>query len=65
MWYVDVYEYGNPEDRLVKSLGPFGSERLASRVDDGVCINLDHDKYETFVRNDAAQAPTGDKGETE
>lgn len=45
-YYVEVVEYGT--DKVVKQLGPM-SERKADRVDDGLNINLDHDKYYTRI----------------
>ena len=53
-WYVEIWSYGvdretgKPEERK----GPFASERQADRVDGGMNINLNHEKFYTLVVQD-------------
>lgn len=56
-WFVEIWahttdrETGKPEERK----GPFASERQADRVDGGMNINLDHEKFYTLVVEDVSQ----------
>ena len=43
--YVEVVSYETGE--VVKTLGPYASERLAEKAQDGVDANLDHENYYT------------------
>lgn len=45
-FYVDVVSY--EDGAVVKRLGPM-AERKADKVDDGLNINLNHDKYYTLI----------------
>ena len=40
---------------VVKSLGPYTSERQAEKAERGVSANLDHDRYYTRVTLDPAE----------
>lgn len=46
MWYVEIIESltGEVVDRIACK-----SERQADKVEDGICINLDWENYETRV----------------
>lgn len=46
-YYVEIVEFET--NKVIKSMGPM-SERKADRVDSGVTINLNHDRYFTRVR---------------
>ncbi len=46
-WFIDIVEYEG--DRIEKTLGPYGSERVADRGDRGVNINLNHERFYTRV----------------
>ncbi len=46
-WFVDIIEYEG--DKVEKTLGPYGTERQADRADDGVNINLNHERFYTRV----------------
>jgi len=45
-YYVQVISYET--DEIVKELGPM-SERKADRVDNGLNINLNHERYYTWI----------------
>ena len=45
--FVEVVQYGK-KDRVVKRLGPM-SERMADKTDDGLNINLNHEKFFTRI----------------
>jgi len=47
-WYVEICPYPLIEGEASK-LGPFDTERIAERVQRGVNINLDHERYYTVV----------------
>lgn len=46
-WYVEVVEFDT--EAVVKAIGPVGSEREAERVERGVLINMNTEKYFTRV----------------
>jgi len=48
-YFVQIIEYEN--DRVVEIMGPF-AEIKAVKVDDGVNINLNHEKYYTIIVED-------------
>lgn len=48
MWSVDVIAYD--DGAVVKTLGPFATQRAADRADDGLNRNLDHAAYYTVIR---------------
>jgi hypothetical protein len=50
--YVEVVSYETGE--VVKTLGPYASERLAEKAERGVEANLDHENY--YTRTVAATA---------
>ena len=45
-YYVQILSFDN--DRLIKEFGPT-NERRADKIDDGLNINLDHNKYYTII----------------
>ena len=45
-WQVEIVERGNPE-KVIKAISCGSSERHAERVERGVNINLNHDKFFT------------------
>jgi hypothetical protein len=46
-WYVDIVETATGQ--VIKTMGPL-TERDAERVDRGVSINLNHEKFHTNIR---------------
>lgn len=46
-YYVEVVKI--EEDEVVERMGPHSDERWAERIEDGVNINLNHEKYYTRV----------------
>lgn len=46
-YYVCIIGYTDKAN--VKTLGPYGSERLAERAEDGVNRSLNHDVYYTTM----------------
>lgn len=49
-WYVEIIEYDTEE--VVKSLGPMEKYRT-EKVDAGMNINLNHEKYYTAIRQES------------
>ncbi len=47
--YVDIIAF--EDEKTVKRLGPFTSERKARKVCDGAEINMDHDRYFTRIES--------------
>jgi len=45
-YYVQIVEYDN--DDVIREMGPFRSH-MADSIDDGLNINLNHDKYYTLI----------------
>ncbi len=52
-WSVEVVERGEPE-KVVKTI-ECGSERRAERVERGVMINLNHDRFFTRLKEVAPE----------
>lgn len=48
-FYVEVVEYSDPE-KIVKRMGVM-SESKAEKIDAGITVNLNHEKYFTRVVN--------------
>jgi hypothetical protein len=48
-FYVEIIAYD--DDATIKRIGPM-TERKADQVEDGVNINLDHDRYYTRLTKD-------------
>ena len=46
-YIVQIKQYS--DDKVIKELGPFYSERMAERADNGVNINLNHEEYYTIT----------------
>lgn len=44
-----VYVVGYDDETAARRLGPHDTERSAERVDGGLNINLDHDRYYTAI----------------
>ena len=57
-WKVQIIE--TETGRVEKSI-PCGGERAAERVERGVLINLNHDKYHTEIVDGAQEAKQGDQ----
>ena len=55
-WKVQIIE--TETGRVEKSI-PCGGERAAERVERGVLINLNHDKYHTEIVDGAQEAKQG------
>ena len=49
MWEIDIVEHGD-RGGVIKTLGPYATQRVADRVDDGLQVNLDHDHFYTVIR---------------
>ena len=47
--YVDIIAFA--DEKTVKRLGPFTSERKARKVCDGAEINMDHDRFFTRIES--------------
>jgi hypothetical protein len=45
-FYVHIVEYST--NKSVKTMGPH-SENMADRIDSGVSINLDHERFYTII----------------
>ena len=56
-WKVQIIE---TETGRVEMSIPCGDEHVAERVERGVLINLNHDKYHTEIVDDAQEAQQGD-----
>jgi len=54
-WYVHIVEIES--GKTEKKIGPSYSERDAERVERGVNINLDHERYFTCIRSEEEQEP--------
>ncbi len=54
-FYVEIVRYD--DEAVVKQSGPF-SERKANRVDDGLNINLNHERYFTRIVLESEKAET-------
>lgn len=54
-FFVQIIE--SATNNVEKELGPYASERLADRADNGVNINLDQERFYTLVveRREAVQ----------
>lgn len=52
-FYVEVVEYATEE--VVKQLGP-NSEWRANKIDDGMNINLNHERYFTRIVSESEKA---------
>lgn len=48
MWVVQIIEYATK--KVVKEFKPQVSEHLADKLDRGVNINLDHERFYTLVK---------------
>ena len=46
-YYIEIRELNNGQ--VVETKGPY-SERRADRIDGGININLNHDKYYTVIK---------------
>lgn len=57
-WKVQIIE--TETGRVEKSI-PCGGERAAERVERGVLINLNHDKYHTEIVDGAQEAKHGEQ----
>ena len=57
-WKVQIIE---TETGRVEESIPCGGEHAAERVERGVLINLNHDKYHTEIVDDAQEAKQGEK----
>lgn len=57
-WKVQIIE--TETGRVEKSI-PCGGERAAERVERGVLINLNHDKYHTEIVDGAQEAKQGEQ----
>ena len=62
-YYVQIVEYGDDGiDTVMKTMGPFNSERQAERCADGAEINMNHANYYTTIEIniDPEEAGLGD-----
>lgn len=57
-YYVEIVEHGT--GTVVKRMGPM-AEQKADRVEGGVSINLDHERFYTRVVRGKAVAPKEDQ----
>ena len=49
-YYVQIVEYGDDGiDTIIKTMGPFNTERQAQRCADGAEINMNHSSYYTTI----------------
>lgn len=58
-FYVQIIAFDG--EKLIKEMGPF-SEREANMVDNGVNINLNHDKYYTIIQKKYNEQPKSTLG---
>lgn len=47
-YYIDIYEFGTLEP--IETKGPYTGYRKASKIDDGLNINLNHSRFYTKIR---------------
>ena len=57
-WKVQIIE---TETGRVEMSIPCGDEHVAERVERGVLININHDKYHTEIVDDAQEAKQGEQ----
>jgi len=48
-YIIQIIEYGT--GRIAKEFEPITSERMADKVDNGVNINLNHERFYTLIKN--------------
>ena len=48
-YIIQIIEYGT--GRIEKEFEPIASEHMADKVDNGVNINLDHERFYTLIKN--------------
>jgi hypothetical protein len=53
-WFVEVVAYSTLGECAMKRIGPCSSERDAEKVDRGVNINLNHERFYTRIVQDKA-----------
>ena len=51
-WFVEIRDYVTADPTVVKSFGPYPTERAAERMEDAVNINLNHERFYTVVTNE-------------
>jgi len=60
-WYIEIVEWkgdADPStDTVVKRLGPYANQALASKADDGVTRNLNHERYYSRLVEEKETAP--------